>query len=97
MFARVNRWPSLKPEAIEDFRTQTVPSAKHLPGIRELFLLFDEDTGRAISISLWESREAMLASEPTAQQMRDQDLQTGLASEAPLVERYEVVVRESAP
>jgi len=97
MFARVNRWPSLKPEAIEDFRTETVPAAKQLPGLRELFLLFDEDTGRAISISLWESREAMLASEPAAQQLREQDLETGLASETPIVERYEVVVREAMP
>lgn len=97
MFARVNRWPSLKPEAIEDFRAKTVPAAKQLPGLRELLLLFDEDTGRAISISLWESRESMLASEPAGQQLRDQDLQTGLASDAPIVERYEVVAREALP
>jgi len=97
MFARVNRWPSLKPEAIEDFRTETVPAARRMPGIRELLLLFDRETERAISISLWESREDMLASEPAAQQLRDQDVQTGLASEAPVVERYEVVVREGAP
>jgi len=68
MFARVNRWSSLKPEAIEDFRVHTVPAAKRLPGIRELFLLYDSGTGKAISLSLWESNEAMLASEPTARQ-----------------------------
>ncbi len=52
----------MKPEAIEDFRVNTLPAAKELAGIREVFLLADQDTGRAISISLWESNETMLAS-----------------------------------
>jgi len=94
MYARVNRWPKLKPEAIEDFRVNTLPAAKELAGIREVFLLADQDTGRAISISLWESKETMLASEPRARRLREQDVETGLADEAPTVERYEVVVRE---
>ncbi|MDP9223304.1 MAG: hypothetical protein M3P18_05525, partial [Actinomycetota bacterium] len=39
-------------------------------------------------ISFWQSKEAMLASEPTAQQLRDQDVETRLAAQAPIVERY---------
>ncbi len=94
MYARVNRWPDLKAEAIEDFRVNTVPRAKELAGITELMLFVDRDSGRAISISFWQSKEAMLASEPTAQQLRDQDVETRLAAQAPIVERYEVAVRE---
>jgi len=94
MYAWVTRWPDLKPEGVEDFRVNTVPAASQLDSITEILLLVDEGSGRAITITLWDTEEAMLAREPTAQRLRNEDVDSGLAGEQPVVERYKLAVRE---
>jgi heme-degrading monooxygenase HmoA len=65
---------------------QQVPAASQQPGFKGFYLLTNAETGKVITISLWETREQMPAG------IRDQGLPaTWLTS--PHLETYEVTVR----
>lgn len=68
----------------------TIPRPDEIPGLRALYCLIDRETGRGASLSIWETREAMEASEERAEQQRSQAVETGEGSVL-LVERMEVV------
>jgi heme-degrading monooxygenase HmoA len=88
MHARVNTFDG-KPEdfdaAMKQVREKVLPAARQIPGFAGMISLGDRQTGRAIGITLWESEEALRASEEAATAVR----QTGPGSVAG-VERYEV-------
>ena len=63
-----------------------LPGASQQPGFKGFYLLTNTETGKAVTISLWETREQM----PTG--IRDQGLPaTGLTP--PHLETYEVTAR----
>ena len=93
MFARVIRWPNLKPEAIRDFQEVTLPRVRQLSGFEGALLLVDRGTGSAITIGFWDTEKDMHASEELANRGRSRDVELGLAKESQLVEPYEVAVR----
>jgi epsilon-lactone hydrolase len=65
---------------------EQLPGASDQPGFRGFYLLTNAETGKAMTISLWETREQMPAG------IRDQGLPaTGLTP--PQLETYEVAVR----
>ena len=69
---------------IDAFREQ-LPGASQQPGFKGFYLLTNAETGKVITISLWETREQMPAG------IRDQGLPaTGLTP--PQLETYEVTV-----
>jgi heme-degrading monooxygenase HmoA len=43
-----------------------------MPGIRDAFLLVNRTTGKAVTVTLWDSEEAVTASTAGASQMRQQ-------------------------
>ncbi len=58
---------------------QQLPGAHQQPGFKGFYLLTDAETGKVITISLWETRERMEAVEARAASIRDQAvLATGL-------------------
>ena len=62
MYARVINGlvrPDKMDELIDLVNNTLAPAASRQPGSRGLMLLTDVGTGRALSISLWESKEAM--------------------------------------
>jgi heme-degrading monooxygenase HmoA len=59
---RVDLLPEPQDQAIE---------ADEMPGLRALYCLIDRSTGRGASLSIWNSREAMDASEDRAERQRD--------------------------
>ena len=66
MFARVSTFrvpPNQVEEAIHYIREQVLPGAQQMEGFEGPFLLFDRDSGKALMMGLWESEEAMRASE----------------------------------
>lgn len=79
---------------ISNFRENVVPFTREDGGKGSL-LLVDRQTGKVIAITLWESEEALAASEEKANQLRAQAAEQGGASQAPTVERYEVAVFET--
>jgi heme-degrading monooxygenase HmoA len=66
----------------------TIPN--EMPGLRALYCLIDRETGRGASLSIWDSREAMEASEDRAGQQRLQAAETG-GGNVVSIERMEVV------
>jgi heme-degrading monooxygenase HmoA len=96
MFARLSTLQG-SPESIEAgiaaVRDQVFPGAKELDGFRGMIALSDRSTGKMIGITLWDTEEAMRASEQAAEGMRQVSADAGAAQIAS-VERFEVVFDE---
>jgi heme-degrading monooxygenase HmoA len=73
MFARLTRL-SGTPERVAEVETivreQVLPAAQQLAGFRGLYAMVDRQCGAALSFTLWESEEAMRASEAAANRLR---------------------------
>ena len=88
MFARVSTFagsPDQLDESIREGREQIVPAVRQIRGCKGLLYLVDRTTGKAMSVTLWETEEAMRMSEQAADQIRGESVQ---------VERYEVAIDE---
>jgi heme-degrading monooxygenase HmoA len=69
MFARVTdiSGPSNRIDAgMAEYRDTVLPAIKAMDGFQRAYLLVNRDGGRALSITTWESQEAMRASEEAA-------------------------------
>jgi heme-degrading monooxygenase HmoA len=96
MFGRVTRLEG-SPEQMaagEDYVKGTIlPAARQLDGFRGVLSLTDREGGKGLTITFWETEEAMRASEERANQLRDEAAQA-LSATVAGVERYEVTVNE---
>jgi hypothetical protein len=94
MFARVTTL-SGPAQSLDLLRTtvdqQILPAVRGISGFRGLLSLADPTSGKGVTISLWESEEAMKLAEETANRLR---ASTAAATGANIVsvDRYEVVV-----
>lgn len=79
---------------VASFREQVIPNVRDNGG-RAAFLLLDRENGKAIGVTLWESEDALHASEELGNALRAQAAESMHATAAPRVERYEVVVSET--
>ncbi len=94
MFARVSTYqgdPGRIDEGLEHARKNIVPRAQQLDGFRGLYYLIDRESGKALSITLWETEEALRATEEEANRLRHEGAQAYAAS-VESVERYEVAL-----
>ena len=92
MFARINTFDGSTErfdEAGAFLRDFVVPASRQIPGFAGMISLIDRETGRSMGITLWQSREALDASEEGAALMREQVASTGAAILLS-VERFEV-------
>lgn len=96
MYARVSSYEGGTPEGLEESvrrgREESLPDARELGGFRGAIALLDRRSGRHMVISLWESEEAMQASEEVASELRERQLTEG--ERVASVERYEVAMLE---
>jgi len=100
LFARVSTYQGpggMSDEAVEEITRRTeeivLPVVREMGGYKGVLSLLDRHSGRALSITLWENEEAMVASEEAAYQTRAQA--AGIASELiEGVERFEVTFWE---
>jgi heme-degrading monooxygenase HmoA len=96
MFARVSTFqgsPDQTAEGIRIAREQILPVARLQDGFKGIYLLFDHESGRSLSITLWETEEDMQASEEAASRARTESVEP--AGETIVsVERYEVALQE---
>jgi hypothetical protein len=76
--------------AIAFVRERIVPSAGQQPGLVAAFWLGDRAGSRGLALTVWESEDAMLASEPAAREASRTEAKDG-AVVAATVERYEVL------
>ncbi len=70
MFARVSTYRT-GPETISDTPSEDSISRVHeIPGFRGLYYLHGKESGKDLSITLWDSEESMIASRETANRIR---------------------------
>ena len=96
MHARVTRFtvePSRIDDANEYYRSTVLAQARELAGFKGGVALVDRHGGSVFSFTLWESEEAMQASEEAGNRLRGQAA-SDLDFTTPVVERFEVGVLE---
>jgi heme-degrading monooxygenase HmoA len=99
MFARVSTYrgsPERTDEGIRLARESILPRVHRLDGYEGTYYLVDRRSGKAISMTLWESEEAMRASEEAADQLRSESAEATSAT-VESVERYEVAISPEHP
>jgi heme-degrading monooxygenase HmoA len=78
-------------EAIQVFRESVLPLTKQA-GSKQVLVLADRDTDRCVVISLWDSEEAMIASETSGYFQQQVGKFGGIFAAPPLRQTYEVIV-----
>ncbi len=88
------------PEQVEDgirlVQERLIPRAREIAGLKGGFWLVDRKTGRAAALTLWESEQALRATEEQANQAREQAA-GGAGMTIREVEAYEVVAEFGTP
>ena len=96
MHARMTKFTA-KPDQIdgltEYYRNTVLPEARKLDGFKGGVALTNRETGESVSFTLWESEEALRASEEAGNRLRGRAA-SDLELSEPTVERYEVGVLE---
>jgi heme-degrading monooxygenase HmoA len=93
MLARVSTYegpPDRLQGGISHVRERILPAARNIAGFSGILLLADHETGKALSITLWESEQAMRESEEEASRLRRESAEAGGQTIAG-VERYNEV------
>jgi heme-degrading monooxygenase HmoA len=81
-------------EDIRDSREAVKQLLDNASGSRGVYYLIDREHGRSMAVTLWESEEALRASEEAAAQVRDESNER-VGGETVSVERYEVALEPS--
>ena len=95
MFARVvtvQTPPDRLDDGVRLLREQVIPAERSMSGFKSAYVLGDRQTGKSLVVTLWESEEALRASEQAMGQTRTQSTQD-LSAAVQSVERYEVLVQ----
>ena len=96
MHARVSSFegsPGPLDQLLSQVREEVLPRARQMEGFKGMIALGDPDSGKTMGITLWESEEALRASEEAANQLREESAEAG-GDTIVEVERYEVGVFE---
>ena len=92
MFARIGTWQG-SPDELERWiiraREQVKPNIRHDRGLAAVYWLVDRPGGKGLIVTLWESEEAMHASE--AARARRQTATSAVTGATVTTDRYEVV------
>lgn len=87
----------MQPDKIEEgetiYRDSIVPAAKEQKGLKEILLLVAPETGKWISITLWETEADMLAGEASGYLREQVAKAAGTLTGAPSREAFEVRVK----
>jgi heme-degrading monooxygenase HmoA len=78
--------------AIKVINEEIVPAVKKMAGSKGAYWLGDRSTGKGITITLWESEEALKAGEEQAKQLRS-DAAKKLELKIGSIDRYEVLAQ----
>ena len=80
-------------EAIQTVRDHVVNRARDLDGYKGFLGFVDRGTSAFVSFTLWDTEEAMRASEETANQLRSEVIDI-LGAGTPVVKRFEAAIVE---
>jgi heme-degrading monooxygenase HmoA len=94
MVAKI-RTIAVRPEQIEQgigyLRNTMLPAARELEGFRGMIGLLDEESGKAVTVTLWDTEDALQASEDRGASLRAKG---GAPQAGATVERYVVSLTE---
>jgi heme-degrading monooxygenase HmoA len=95
MFARVSIYEvaTERVDAATESFEQVIGKIREMTGLAAAYLLVNAETGRTLTMTLWDSRAAMEASRVTASRIRSEAAR-GLDGDVLSTEEYEVVARE---
>lgn len=96
MYARVSTYEGSVEDydaSLEKMRSDIAPQVRAMPGSAGLLSMIDRNTGRGLSITLWDSEEAMVATREQANQVRSQAA-SAMGSRIVDVTEYEVGVAD---
>ena len=94
MFAQVNSVQTATDElaGLIKWAEERLPAAREAPGFKGFYLLADRQSGKVVSISLWDSDDDLRQHEARGAQVRKEaSSELGIAS--PPVDIYEVVLQ----
>jgi hypothetical protein len=104
MFARIATFESTDPAADEKLMDQAMeivePIIKGMNGIQGHMELVDRSSGKALSISLFDTEENAIAAEPIFDEEMPRalgELMQQFSGQRTSVERYDVLVNEQVP
>src|SRR5262245_26320570 len=92
MFARIGTWQGSPEEVerwIERSQREVKPSVQRDPGLTAAYWLVDREAGKGLIVTLWQSEEAMRASEQA--RARRQAATTASTGATVITERFEVI------
>jgi heme-degrading monooxygenase HmoA len=81
-------------EGIEKVKDEVVGAIRQVPGFKGIIGLVDRTANTGITLSLWESQEAMEDAEVEGSRLREDAAKAMKAETEPMVNRYEVVLLE---
>ncbi len=84
--------PGKVDEGVQIYRESVLPEARQQRGFRGAMALVDRSTGKAISITLWQTEADLQADMPNTPARVAKT--SSLVAAAPLIETYEVAVQE---
>ena len=85
--------PGKTDEAIKVMRDSILPAAKKQKGFKRLLFLTDRNTGKGMSIVLWNTEADMTAAESSGFYREQVAKEAPLMAGAPTMEHYEVSVQ----
>ena len=94
MFARVSTYqgdPGQIDQGLDYARESILPKVKQVDGFEGVYYLVDRESGKALSMTLWESEQTMRASEEEANRLRTESAESASAT-VESVQRYEVAI-----
>jgi heme-degrading monooxygenase HmoA len=98
MYARVGTYAGTAENfyrGLEKVKSALLPRAQEMPGYKGALSLVDRNTGKSVSITLWDSEEALRASRQPTTRMRA-DAAAISPVEILSVEEYEVALADVA-
>jgi heme-degrading monooxygenase HmoA len=96
MYARVSTYRATAErsnDAASAFQ-DSIDRISEMEGIRDAYLLVDRDSGKAMTMTLWESEDTMHASSDAADRVRS-DAAQAFGGSIESVETYEVAMHET--
>lgn len=98
MHARVSTFqgptdPQQVEEGLRHARETILPQARQMDGFKGVIGLLDRQSGKSLTVTLWESEQAMRTSEEEANRLR-QESASATSETVEGVERYEVAFFE---
>jgi heme-degrading monooxygenase HmoA len=96
MHARLNTYKTVNPEGLITWFQAVTPDLEQIEGFSHAYFLVDRATGRAASITIWESQDALDASVAMADELRKRGTQpSGTSIES--ADHFEIVQTAGSP